>query len=217
MFSADDDAQIVGSPLGAHIHHTALIDAPCQIGACSEVGPFSHVMANSVIGDHSYVGHHTIVSGGVMLGSYVRVMNNVTLPAGIIIENHAKIGHNTIFASLRHLRAAAAGSMGTLAPTLIRAFASIGPNCSVGQGLTIGRYSFIEAGSTIDCAVPDYAIAYGHPLQLAGWRCVCGEPLEKVPARQGAHVGCTCKRVYRLETEPMLQLVLEPDAETASA
>jgi UDP-2-acetamido-3-amino-2,3-dideoxy-glucuronate N-acetyltransferase len=62
--------------------------------------------------------------------------------------------------------------------TLVRRGASIGANCTVVCGTTIGRYAFVGAGSVVTRNVPDYALVYGNPARVRGWMCACGIGME---------------------------------------
>ena len=62
--------------------------------------------------------------------------------------------------------------------TLVKRGASLGANCTVLCGNTIGRYAFVGAGAVVTRDVPDYALAVGVPARLVGWVCECGEKLQ---------------------------------------
>ena len=62
-------------------------------------------------------------------------------------------------------------------PTLVKRGASLGANCTVVCGYTIGAYAFIGAGAVVTKDVPDYALVVGNPARLTGWMCECGVKL----------------------------------------
>ena len=62
--------------------------------------------------------------------------------------------------------------------TLVRRGASLGANCTVVCGTTIGKYAFVGAGSVVTRDIPDYALVYGNPARLRGWMCACGIAIE---------------------------------------
>ncbi len=55
--------------------------------------------------------------------------------------------------------------------------ASLGANCTVVCGHTIGAYAFVGAGAVVTKDVPDYALVVGNPARLTGWMCECGVKL----------------------------------------
>ena len=62
--------------------------------------------------------------------------------------------------------------------TLVRRGASLGANCTVVCGTTIGQYSFVGAGAVVTRDVPDFALVYGNPARVRGWMCACGVALQ---------------------------------------
>jgi len=67
--------------------------------------------------------------------------------------------------------------MDQLSPTLVRHGATLGANCTIICGVTIGTYAFVGAGSVVTRDVPDYALVVGNPARQIGWMCRCGERL----------------------------------------
>jgi len=61
--------------------------------------------------------------------------------------------------------------------TLIRQGATIGANATIVCGITLGRFSFVGAGSVVTRDIPDYAMVFGNPARLRGWVCYCGVKL----------------------------------------
>jgi UDP-2-acetamido-3-amino-2,3-dideoxy-glucuronate N-acetyltransferase len=160
----------------AYIHESSYVDAPCRIGEHTAILHFSHVMANSIIGNHCMIGRNVTIASGVMLGDNVRVMNNAQLNSGVILENEVYCGPCVVFTENRHVRATPK-NISRISPTLVRRGAQLGPNTTVASGFTIGCFAFIEAGTIVDRNIPDFAIVYGNPLKFAGWRCKCGHIL----------------------------------------
>jgi len=68
--------------------------------------------------------------------------------------------------------------MHELKPTLVKKGASIGANATIVCGNTLGRYSFVGAGSVVTKDVPDHALVYGNPARVRGWMCQCGVELQ---------------------------------------
>jgi len=189
----------------AFIHESSYVDKPCRIGQNTSILHFSHVMANSIIGDHCYIGHNVTIGSGVLLGDHVSVMNNTLLNPGVIMESGVYCGPSTIFTEGTNIRAAT-GPVSRVSPTLVKQGAKIGANTTVASGHTIGRFSFIEAGSVIDSHVPDFAIVFGNPLKFGGWQCECGQPIRFPDS--GQHTECThCGRVFRQDAQWKIILV----------
>ena len=69
--------------------------------------------------------------------------------------------------------------MDQVRPTLVKKGATLGANCTIVCGHTIGRYAFIGAGSVVTKDVPDHALMVGNPARQSGWMCLCGEKLSE--------------------------------------
>jgi UDP-2-acetamido-3-amino-2,3-dideoxy-glucuronate N-acetyltransferase len=185
----------------AYIHESCYVDSPCRIGEHTTILHFTHIMGHTIIGNHCQIGRNVSIASGVFLGDNIRVANNAQLSSGVILENEVYCGPNTVFTENRFVRANSR-NISRISPTVVRQGAQIGANTTVASGSTIGRFAFIEAGTVIDRNIPDFAIAYGNPLTLAGWRCACGQaiPLKITSSRNettGEEVSCSaCGRRY---------------------
>jgi UDP-2-acetamido-3-amino-2,3-dideoxy-glucuronate N-acetyltransferase len=79
--------------------------------------------------------------------------------------------------------------------TLVKRGASLGANCTVVCGITIGAYAFVGAGAVVTRDVPDFGLVVGNPARRTGWMCECG-----VKLRYEEKLECdACGRAYRLE------------------
>jgi UDP-2-acetamido-3-amino-2,3-dideoxy-glucuronate N-acetyltransferase len=67
--------------------------------------------------------------------------------------------------------------MDELRPTLVRRGSTLGANCTIVCGVTIGQYAFIGAGAVVVKDVPDFALVVGNPGRIIGWMCKCGNRL----------------------------------------
>ena len=61
--------------------------------------------------------------------------------------------------------------------TLVREGATLGANCTIVCGSTIGRHAFIGAGAVVQKDVPDFALMVGVPARRIGWMSRYGERL----------------------------------------
>jgi UDP-2-acetamido-3-amino-2,3-dideoxy-glucuronate N-acetyltransferase len=193
----------------AYIHESAYVDSPCRIGQNTKILHFSHVMANSIIGNHCHIGHNVTISSGVLIGNHVKVMNNATLNSGVILQDDVYCGPSTIFTDITHIRGKSQ-SISQIRPTLIKQGAHIGANTTLASGLSIGLYTFIEAGSVIDRNIPDFAIVCGNPLKIDGWRCACGTELS---FKQQKALCPQCGKTYVKDSERKIISLREGSAD----
>lgn len=77
--------------------------------------------------------------------------------------------------------------------TLVKRGATLGANCTIVCGVTIGRYAFVGAGAVVTRDVPDYALVVGVPARVVGWVCECGE---KLSFENDHAICCACGKRY---------------------
>jgi UDP-2-acetamido-3-amino-2,3-dideoxy-glucuronate N-acetyltransferase len=191
------------------VHESSYADDGCSIGAGTRIWHFSHIMKNSRIGANCNIGQNVVVSPGVVIGDNVKIQNNVSVYTGCILEDDVFCGPSMVFTNVINPRSHVERKH-EYKTTLVRKGASLGANCTVVCGTTIGRYAFIGAGSVVTRDVPDYALVYGNPARIRGWRCACGIALE-FPA-DGA---CVCKECGAGYLKSGLQ-VIPAEAEIAA-
>ena len=66
--------------------------------------------------------------------------------------------------------------------------ATLGANCTIVCGVTIGRYAFVGAGSVVTEDIPDFALVVGNPARQVGWMSRFGERLDLPLQGQGETV-----------------------------
>jgi UDP-2-acetamido-3-amino-2,3-dideoxy-glucuronate N-acetyltransferase len=155
------------------VHPTAVLDHPCQIGDGTKIWHFSHVMSDCKVGQNCNLGQNVLVSSGVTLGDNVKVQNNVALYTGVELESDVFCGPSMVFTNVINPRSHVVRKH-EYKKTLVKQGATLGANCTVVCGTTIGRYAFIAAGAVVTRDVPDYALVMGVPGRQVGWMCYCG-------------------------------------------
>jgi len=165
------------------VHPTAVVDPGAELGPGTRVWHFCHVSAGARIGAGSVLGQNCFVASGVVTGENCRIQNNVSLYEGVVLEEDVFCGPSVVFTNVLHPRSAISRRHAFL-PTLVRRGATLGANCTVLCGRTVGRYAFVGAGAVVTADVPDHALVTGVPARRAGWMCSCGERLPE-PAAGG--------------------------------
>lgn len=181
-------------------HPTAVVDEGARVGKGTKIWHFCHVSATSVIGERCVLGQNVYVGPNVRIGNNVHIQNNVSVYEGVTLEDDVFCGPSMVFTNVRDPRAAfPRASSAEYERTLVKRGASLGANCTVVCGVTIGEHAFVAAGAVVTKDVPPYALVVGVPARLAGYVCACGERLGKI--KEGARVTCgRCGRRY--ETTP---------------
>lgn len=155
------------------VHESSYVDEPCSIGSGTKIWHFSHIMKNSRLGARCNIGQNVVISPDVVIGDNVKIQNNVSVYTGCILEDDVFCGPSMVFTNVVNPRSHVL-RRDEYKTTLVRKGASLGANCTVVCGITIGRYAFIGAGAVVTKDVPDYALIYGNPAVLRGWMCNCG-------------------------------------------
>jgi UDP-2-acetamido-3-amino-2,3-dideoxy-glucuronate N-acetyltransferase len=188
---------------GVFVHESSYVDDGCTIGAGTRIWHFSHIMTGSRIGERCNIGQNVVVSPQVAIGDNVKIQNNVSIYTGVILEDDVFCGPSMVFTNVVNPRSHVSRK-DEYRPTLVRRGASLGANCTVVCGHTIGAYAFIGAGAVVTKDVPDYALIVGNPGRLAGWMCQCGIKLAGAAAVSGSLECQACGSRYAFSGKGVL-------------
>lgn len=155
------------------VHESAYVDEGVQIGEGTKIYHFSHILKGSKIGNNCTIGQNVLVGPDVEIGNKCKIQNNVSVYKGVTLEDNVFCGPSLVFTNVYNPRAQIS-RMGELRPTLIKEGATLGANCTIVCGLTVGRYAFVGAGAVVTRDVPDYALVAGNVARRKGWMCACG-------------------------------------------
>jgi UDP-2-acetamido-3-amino-2,3-dideoxy-glucuronate N-acetyltransferase len=175
------------------------------LGDGCRVWHFVHISAGARIGSDCSFGQNVYVGNDVQIGDNVKVQNNVSVYDAVTLEDDVFCGPSMVFTNVYNPRAAVARK-DEYRRTLVRQGATLGANCTIVCGITIGRHAFIGAGAVVNRDVSDFALMLGVPARQSGWMSRFGERL-RLPLRGEAEAICahTGDR-YRLSGD-QLQLV----------
>ena len=157
-------------------HPSAVIDSNCDINAGTKIWHFSHVLSGSKIGENCNIGQNVVIGPDVAIGNNCKIQNNVSIYKGVTLEDGVFCGPSMVFTNIYNPRAEIR-KMDQVRPTLVKHGATLGANCTIVCGTTIGRYAFIGAGAVVNKNVSDHALMVGNPAKPIGWACQCGERL----------------------------------------
>lgn len=184
------------------VHPHALVESD-SVGPGTRVWAFAHIMKGARVGARCNICDHAFVESGAVVGNGVTVKNGVSIWDRVTIEDNVFLGPNCVLTNDFNPRAAFRKSHDDLAPTHIRANATIGANATIVCGVTIGRGAFIGAGTVVIRSVPAFALVVGNPARQTGWMCACATRLRlPVAAAPGASAACSsCGRVFTVTEE----------------
>jgi UDP-2-acetamido-3-amino-2,3-dideoxy-glucuronate N-acetyltransferase len=192
------------------VHPSAVVDAGAVLGDGCRVWHFAHISAGARIGSDCSFGQNVYVGNDVLIGDRVKIQNNVSVYDAVTLEDEVFCGPSMVFTNVHNPRAAVARK-GQYRRTRVRRGATLGANCTVVCGVTIGEHAFVGAGAVVNRDVKDFALMLGVPARHAGWMSRFGERLP-LPLRGEAEATCahTGDR-YRLSGD-QLQLQLRGEA-----
>jgi UDP-2-acetamido-3-amino-2,3-dideoxy-glucuronate N-acetyltransferase len=173
-------------------HDSAFIDEGVEIGEGTSVWHVSHVLKGSKIGKSCKIGQNVVIGPNATVGNGVKIQNNVSVYEGVTLEDHVFCGPSMVFTNVFNPRSEIP-RMGELKPTLVKRGATLGANCTIVCGVTIGRYALIGAGAVVTKDVPDYALVVGSPAKVTGWVCECGLKLGWTEDRRAL---CSCGKLF---------------------
>lgn len=162
---------------GYKVHETAIIDEGATIGEGSRVWHWTHVSGGAVIGKRCSLGQNVFVGNRVRIGDDCKIQNNVSVYDNVTIEDGVFCGPSMVFTNVYNPRSEISRK-DEYRDTLVRHGATLGANCTIVCGATIGRYAFVAAGAVVNRDVPDFALVAGVPGRQIAWMSRFGERLD---------------------------------------
>ena len=184
------------------IHPSAIVDEGAQLGDGTRVWHFVHVSPGARIGRGCSLGQGVYVGNDVLIGDNVKIQNNVSVYDAVTLEDDVFCGPGMVFTNVHNPRSAVPRK-NEYRRTLVRRGATLGANCTIVCGTTIGEHAFVGAGAVVSRDVPAFALVVGVPARRVGWMSRNGERLDLPPSGQG-QAGCLATgETYRLEGDTL--------------
>lgn len=188
-------------------HDTAIIDSGAKIGKDTRIWHWVHVCSQAQIGEQCSLGQNVFIGNQVQIGNNVKIQNNVSVYDNVTLEDDVFCGPSMVFTNVYNPRSAVSRKE-EYRNTLVKKGATLGANCTIVCGVTIGEYAFIGAGAVVNKEVPDYALMVGVPAKQVGWMSQFGEQLEFKNHSDG-HAYALCQHtetVYKKSGNQVVQL-----------
>ncbi len=186
-----------GLAAGVQVHESSYVDDGVEIGAATQIWHFCHVMTGSRIGRDCRIGQNVVIGPRAILGDNVKVQNNVSVYEGVTLEDDVFCGPSMVFTNVVNPRAHVP-RRDEFRPTLVRRGATLGANCTIVCGTTIGQFAFVAAGAVVTRDVKPYALVAGVPARQIGWMSEHGERLDLPVDGSGASAVDSTGRRYEL-------------------
>ena len=169
-------------------HETAIVDTGATIGANTRIWHWVHVSSGATIGEKCSLGQNVYVGNRVVIGNNVKIQNNVSVYDNVTLEDDVFCGPSMVFTNVYNPRSAVTRK-DEYRDTVVKRGATLGANCTIVCGVTIGEYAFIGAGAVVNKNIKPYALMVGVPAKQIGWMSEFGEQL-KLPLSGSGETRC---------------------------
>ncbi len=158
------------------VHESAYVDDGAQVGDGTRIWHFVHVSGGAKIGESCSIGQNVFVGNRVVIGDNVKIQNNVSVFDAVTLEDGVFCGPSMVFTNVYNPRAEVERK-DEYRETLIKRGATLGANCTIVCGVTVGEFAFVGAATLINRDVPPFALMVGVPARRIGWMSHAGEKL----------------------------------------
>lgn len=169
------------------VHPSAIVDEGAQIGDGSRVWHWVHVCGGAKIGKAVSLGQNVFIGNNVSIGDRCKIQNNVSVYDNVTLEEGVFCGPSMVFTNVYNPRSLIERKT-EYRNTLIKKGATLGANCTIVCGVTIGEYAFVGAGAVVNDDVKPYALMVGVPARQIGWMSEYGEQIPLPTTGNGCYV-----------------------------
>jgi UDP-2-acetamido-3-amino-2,3-dideoxy-glucuronate N-acetyltransferase len=187
------------------IHNTAIIDDGAQIGEGSRIWHWAHLCGGAKIGKGVSIGQNVFVGNEVVIGDKCKIQNNVSVYDNVTLEEGVFCGPSMVFTNVYNPRALIERK-DHYRDTLVKKGATLGANCTIVCGITIGEYAFVAAGAVITKNVKPYALMAGVPAKQIGWMSQYGEQIPLPLEGTGEYICPHTGQSYRLNGNQSIEI-----------
>lgn len=180
------------------IHPTAIVDDGAQVGEGSRIWHWVHVCGGAKIGKGVSLGQNVFVGNNVVIGDRCKIQNNVSVYDNVTLEEGVFCGPSMVFTNVYNPRSLIERK-NEYRNTLIQKGATLGANCTIVCGVTIGEFAFIGAGTVVNKDVKPYALVVGVPGKQIGWMSEYGEQIPLPVSGTGRYTCPHSRQQYILE------------------
>ena len=188
--------------MSVSIHPSAIVDEGAQIGEGSRIWHFVHICAGARIGKGVSLGQNVFVCNKVVIGDKCKIQNNVSVYDNVTLEEGVFCGPSMVFTNVYNPRSLIERKS-EYRETLVKRGATLGANCTIVCGTTIGEFAFIGAGAVVNKDVPPYALMVGVPARQIGWMSEFGEQIPLPLTGSGEYECPHSGQHYRLDDGPL--------------
>ena len=170
------------------VHETAIVDKGAEIGSNSKIWQWVHICGGAKIGSNVTLGQNVFVGNKVIIGDQCKIQNNVSVYDNVYLEEGVFCGPSMVFTNVYNPRSLIERK-NQYRDTFVKKGATLGANCTIICGITVGAFAFVGAGAVVNKDVPPYALVVGVPARQIGWVSEYGEKLD-LPVTGNAQATC---------------------------
>jgi UDP-2-acetamido-3-amino-2,3-dideoxy-glucuronate N-acetyltransferase len=182
------------------VHPSAIVDEGAQIGDGSRIWHFAHVCARAKIGANVSLGQNVFVGNNVIISDNCKIQNNVSVYDNVTLEEGVFCGPSMVFTNVYNPRSLIERKS-EYRNTLIKKGVTLGANCTIVCGVTIGDFAFIGAGAVVNRDVKPYALMVGVPAKQIGWMSEYGEQIRLPLTGKGEYQCPHTQNMYQLKDD----------------
>jgi UDP-2-acetamido-3-amino-2,3-dideoxy-glucuronate N-acetyltransferase len=188
--------------INVYIHPSAIVDNGAQIGEGSRIWHFTHVCAGARIGQGVSLGQNVFVGNQVVIRDHCKVQNNVSVYDNVTLEEGVFCGPSMVFTNVYNPRSLIERKS-EYRNTRVKKGATLGANCTIVCGITIGEFAFIGAGAVVNKDVKPYALMVGVPAKQIGWMSEYGEQIPLPTQGEGQYSCPNSGQIYTLNQDQL--------------
>lgn len=158
------------------VHESSYIDNNVEIGEGTKIWHFCHVMSDTRIGSKCNIGQNCVIGPKAIIGNNCKIQNNVSVYEGVELEDDVFCGPSMVFTNVINPRSHISRKHEFKKTRLCKG-TTVGANATIVCGHTLGKYTFVGAGSVVTKDTPDFSLVYGNPAKIHGYVCQCGVKL----------------------------------------
>ena len=185
------------------IHSTAIIDDGAQIGDKTRIWHWSHVCSGAVIGANVSIGQNVFIDNKVIIGNQCKIQNNVSVYSNVTLEDSVFCGPSMVFTNVYNPRSFIERKS-EFRNTIVKKGATLGANCTIVCGITIGEFSFIGAGSLVNRDIKPFELMVGVPAKQIGWMSKFGEQMSLPIQGKGKFICTHTDEIYELNDKDLI-------------
>jgi UDP-2-acetamido-3-amino-2,3-dideoxy-glucuronate N-acetyltransferase len=165
--SLDNGKEIKINNKNIFAHPTAIIDNGADIGEGTKIWHYSHICKGAKIGKNCNIGQNVYIAGGAIIGDNCKIQNNVSIYAGVKAGNHVFFGPSCVLTNDINPRCLHSKN-GQYIETILEDGVTLGANCTIVCGNTLGKHCLIGSGAVICKDVEQNSIMVGNPGRKIG-------------------------------------------------